>query len=437
MENEKIIVGLDIGTTKVCVLVGQKTKYDKLAVLGIGQAVSDGVVRGVITNLDKTVAAIKQAVRQAEENSGIDIKVVNVGIAGRHIKSTMHHGSITRETIDEEITVADIDRLTNDMYRILIPPGSEIIHVMPQNYRVDYEEGIKDPVGMTGVKLEADFQIITAQTSAIHNVYKCVKRAGLAIENLILEPLASSLSVLSDEEKEAGVGLIDIGGGTVDIAIFHDSIIRHTAVIPFGGNSITTDIKVGLKVMEYQAELLKTRFGKAIIEEASLQDLISIPGLRNRSPKEVSIHNLACIIEARMEEIIELIHTEIIRSGFHHQLAAGIVITGGGAQLQSLKQLFEYITNLDTRLGYPNEHLGKGKIETAKSPRHATVVGLVLAGFKALDYREDYYKIAQRTTKNSPKQNVKKEKQGLEFFKRIINKTKGLLIDDYNDKVRE
>ncbi len=435
MENEKIIVGLDIGTTKICVLVGKKDKQDKLEVLGMGQAVSEGVIRGVISNLDKTVSAIKQAVKQAEESAGIDIKVVNVGIAGSHIYSTIHHGSITRETIDEEITVADVDRLTNDMYRTVIPPGSKIIHVIPQSYLVDYEGGIKDPVGMTGVKLEADFHIITAQTSDITNVYKCVKRADLVIENLILEPLASSLAVLTEEEKEAGVCLIDIGGGTVDMAIFHDSIIRHTAVIPFGGNMLTADIKAGLKVMESQAELLKIQFGKALTDEASVQELITIPGLRNRPPKEVSMHNLACIIEARMEEIIELIHEEIIRSGFHNKLGAGIVITGGGAQLQALKQLFEYITKLDTRIGYPSEHLSKGKIDVLKSPRYATSIGLVLAGFTALDYREAHYQLSKGIAKNALKQHSKKEKQGIDFFKRIINKTKGLLIDDYNGKV--
>lgn len=432
MKNEKIIVGLDIGTNKVCTLVGKQDEYDKLAILGMGKAVSDGVVRGNITNIDKTVNAIRKATKEAEESTGIDIRLVNVGITGRHIKSTIHHGSITREAIDEEITTEDVNRLTNDMYRTVIPPGSEIIHVMPQNYMVDYEAGIKDPVGMTGVKLAADFHIITAQTSAINNVYKCVKRAGLAIENLILEPLAASLAVLSEEEKEAGVCLVDIGGGTVNMAIFYDSIIRHTAIIPLGGDSITADIKEGCKVMVHQAALLKTKFGKALAEQANAYELITIPGLRNRPPKEVSVRNLARIIEARVEEIIELIHTEIILSGFHGKLAAGIVITGGGAQLQHLKQAFEYITGLDTRTGYPNEYLGEGKIDTIRSPAHATGIGLVLAGFKALDCREAHYKISQGSTPNASKQNMKQAKQGTDFFRRILNKTKGLLIDDYD-----
>ena len=436
IEHTKITVGLDIGTTKVCAIVGRKNEYGKLEVLGMGKAFSDGVVRGIVTNIDKTVVALEKAIAEAEEKSGIDIQIVNVGIAGQHIKSAIHHGSITRESAEKEITIEDLHRLTNDMYRIVTPPGSEIIHVMPQDYTVDYEEGIKDPVGMTGVRVEADFHVITAQTNAINNIYKCIRRAGLEVENLVLEPLASSLAVLSEEEKEAGVCLIDIGGGTADIAIFHDSIIRHTAVVPFGGNIITADIKHGCRVMEHQAERLKTKFGKAIAEEANMKEVISIPGLRNRPPKEISMHNLACIIEARMEEIIEFIHTEIITSGFQDKLAGGIVITGGGVQLQYVKQLFEYMSGFDTRIGYPNEHLGKGNVDTIKSPMYATGVGLVLAGFKALDYREEHHHTSQKTTNYASKLSSKKEKRGIDFFKRIIDKTKELLIDDYNSKQR-
>ena len=286
MQEDKIIVGLDIGTTKICAIVGKKNEFGKLEILGMGKAISDGVIRGIVTNIDKTVHAIEKAITEASNSAGIDIRVVNVGIAGQHIKSSIHHGSITRSS-DDEITVEDVNRLANDMYRIVIPPGSEIIHVMPQDYIVDYEDGIMDPVGMSGVKLEADFHIITAQNNAINNINKCVRRAGLEIENLILEPLASSLSVLSDEEKEAGVCLVDIGGGTTDIAVFYDNIIRHTAVIPFGGNIITADIKQGCMVMDQQAEQLKTKFGRAISEEASPNEIVSIPGLRNRPPKEM------------------------------------------------------------------------------------------------------------------------------------------------------
>jgi len=432
MTQDKIVVGLDIGTTKICAIAGRKNEYGKLEVLGMGKAVSDGVIRGIVTNIDKTINAIEKAVAEAENQAGIDIRVINVGIAGQHIKSSIHHGGITRDSNDDEITIEDVNRLTNDMYRIVIPPGSEIIHVMPQDYIVDYEDGIKDPVGMSGVKLEADFHVITAQTNAISNVNKCVRRANLEIENLILEPLASSLAVLSNEEKEAGVCLVDIGGGTTDIAIFYDNIIRHTAVVPFGGNIITTDIKQGCMVMQHQAELLKTKFGKAIAEEANPNEIVSIPGLRNRPPKEISIKNLAHIIEARMEEIIELIHTEVITSGFENKLAGGIVVTGGGSQLSCIKQLFEYMTGMDARVGYPNEHLGKGKVDMVKSPMYATSVGLVLSGFRAIDERENRYQEAQAS--GSYTRGTKKDGTGNDFFKRILEKTRGLLIDDFDEK---
>lgn len=432
MQHDKIVVGLDIGTTKICAIVGAKNEYGKLEVLGMGKAVSDGVIRGIVTNIDKTVIAIEKAIAEASEQSGIEINVVNVGIAGQHIKSSIHHGSITRDRVDDEITVEDINRLTNDIHKIVMPPGCEIIHVMPQDYIVDYEDGVKDPVGMSGVKLEADFHVITAQTNAIRNINKCVKRANLEIDDLILEPLASSMSVLSDEEKEAGVCLVDIGGGTTDVALFHDSIIRHTSVIPFGGNIITSDIKEGLKVMQNQAELLKTKFGKAIAEEANPNEIVSIPGLRNRPPKEISIRNLAHIIEARMEEIIELVHAEIITSGFASKLAGGIVITGGGSQLGYIKQLFEYMTGMDARIGYPNEHLGKSKIEAIKSPMYATTVGLVLSGFRAIDERENRYMESQAN--GNRKGMVKSDKKGSEFFSKLIDRTKGLLMDDFHDK---
>ncbi len=465
MQQDKIVVGLDIGTTKICALVGRKNEYGKLEILGMGKAVSEGVQRGLVLNIDKTVDAIKRAIRQAEEQSGIDIGVVNVGIAGQHIKSLQHNGSITRPSGDNEITQDDVNRLTADMYRLVTPPGSQIIHVMPQDYKVDFEGGVLDPIGMAGVRLEGNFHIITAQSAAINNINKCVTKAGLAIADLILEPLASSVSVLSDEEKEAGVALIDIGGGTTDLAVFKDGIIRHAAVLPFGGNIITQDIKQGCNVTPNQAEQLKVKFGKAIAEEASDYEIVSIPGLPNRPPKEVSLKNLAYIIEARMSEIVELVYAEIYRMGLHEQLSAGIVLTGGGSQLQNLEQLTEYLTGLDTRIGYPNQHLGKGKIEAVKSPMHATGVGLVLAGYQAEDERQarpgygeeeisaySYQPVAPAaapvvpsftappagpaaaapTPPEPPK--PPKEQKGLKFLGDITRKLKGILIDDFDDK---
>jgi cell division protein FtsA len=463
MQQDKIVVGLDIGTTKICALVGRKNEYGKLEILGMGKAVSEGVQRGLVLNIDKTVDAIKRAIRQAEEQSGIDIGVVNVGIAGQHIKSLQHNGSITRPNSDNEITQDDVNRLTADMYRLVTPPGSQIIHVMPQDYKVDFEGGVLDPIGMAGVRLEGNFHIITAQSAAINNINKCVTKAGLAIADLILEPLASSVSVLSDEEKEAGVALIDIGGGTTDLAVFKDGIIRHAAVLPFGGNIITQDIKQGCNVTPNQAEQLKVKFGKAIAEEASDYEIVSIPGLPNRPPKEVSLKNLAYIIEARMSEIVELVYAEIYRMGLHEQLSAGIVLTGGGSQLQNLEQLTEYLTGLDTRIGYPNQHLGKGKIEDVKSPMHATGVGLVLAGYQAQDERiarpgygeeelapytyqpaapvaapvvPSFAPAAVQSAAPTPPEAPKppKEQKGLKFLGDITRKLKGILIDDFDDK---
>ena len=434
MENDKLIVGLDIGTTKICVIIGRKNGFGKLEVLGMGKSVSDGVKRGVVTNIDKTVHAIEKAVEEASNMADVDIGEVIVGIAGQHIQSRIVHGSIMRSPKDEEVTVEDVRRLSDDMENIVVPAGNSIIHVMPQDYTIDYEGGIKDPVGMAGTKLEANFHMITAQTAAISNINKCVKKANLTSQQLILEPLASSLSVLSDEEKEAGVCLVDIGGGTTDIAIFYENIIRHTAVIPLGGNIITKDIKEGCMVMQNQAELLKTKFGKAIAEEANPNEIVSIPGLRNRAPKEISIRNLASIIQARMEEIIEIVQNEIMQSGHYKKLAGGIVLTGGGSQLQFISQLFEYMTGLDTRIGYPNEHLGKSVIEEVKSPMYATSVGLVLAGFKDLDDRDELYKKRIANGQSVPKRKEPREVFTKDIFTSIKEKLKGIISDDIGDE---
>ncbi len=438
-DRDRLVVGLDIGTTKICAIIGRINEHNKLEILGLGKSVSEGVIRGMVMNINSTVDAISKAIKEAELQAGVDVKVVNVGIAGQHIKSSMHRGSIMRTTTDDEITPGDVDRLTNDMYKTVMPYGSEIIHVMPQLYTVDYQEGIKDAVGMSGVRLEADFHVITAQTNAINNINKCIIKSGLEIDKLILEPIASSLSVLSDEEKEAGVVLVDIGGGTTDVAIFHDNIIRHTAVIPFGGNVITNDIQQGCAVMLKQAELLKTKFGRALANEANPNEIVSIPGLRNRAPKEISVKNLAHIIQARMEEIIEMVFAEIVSSGYEGKLAGGIVVTGGGAQLQYIKQLFELVTGMDTRIGYPNEHLGKSKVEVVKSPLYATGVGLVLSGFTSIDDRDNKY---SELIKNQELKNGKKEeasKKSSRTFDLNLNKfqdkLKGFLAGDIDDSL--
>ncbi len=350
-QSSDIVAGLDIGTTKVVCIVGRKNEYGKIEILGMGKSESVGVNRGVVANIEKTVHAIRSAVDEAESKSGVDIRSVNVGIAGQHIKSLQHRGIRTRNSLDDEISQRDIDLLIDDMYKLVMLPGEEIIHVLPQEYIVDSEQGIKDPIGMSGMRLEANFHIITGQIAAAKNIHRCIDKAGLEATELILEPLASAEAVLSAEEKEAGVVLVDIGGGTTDIAMFQDGIIRHTAVIPFGGNAITEDVKEGCTIIKHQAELLKVKFGSALASESQENEIVSIPGLRGREPKEISVKNLANIIQARMEEIMEHVYYEIKNSGFEKKLIAGIVLTGGGSQLKHITQLVEYITGMDTRIG--------------------------------------------------------------------------------------
>ena len=384
MEPSEIVVGLDIGTTKIVAIVGRRNEFGKIEILGMGKSESFGVARGVVQNIDQTVQSIRTAVEEAEAKSGVDIKVVNVGIAGQHIRSMQHRGIKTRASIEQEISQNDIDSLIDDMYKLMMAPGEEIIHVLPQEYIIDNESGIKNPIGMSGIRLEANFHIITGQIAAARNIYKCVQKAGLEVSELTLEPLASADAVLSNEEKEAGVVLVDIGGGTTDVAIFQDGIIRHTAVIPFGGNVITEDVKEGCTIIKSQAELLKMKFGSALASENQENEIVSIPGLRGRAHKEISVRNLSAIIQARMEEIVEHVYYEIKHSGYEKKLIAGIVVTGGGAQLKHVSQLIEYITGMDTRVGYPNEHLAKGS-EDVTSPLFATSVGLVMKGLQTLD----------------------------------------------------
>ena len=411
MDAPEIIVGLDIGTTKIACLVGRKTDHGKIEILGIGKAPSLGVTRGVVSNIEKTVQSIRAAVEEAESKSGIEIKVVNVGIAGQHIKSLQHRGMITRDSIEEEISQKDVDELIEDMYKLVMMPGEEIIHVLPQEYIVDRQPGIKDPIGMSGVQLEANFHIITGQMAAAKNIFKCVSKAGLEVAELVLEPLASSSAVISNEEKEAGVALVDIGGGTTDIAIFHDGIIRHTAVIPFGGNVITEDIKEGCTIMHKQAELLKTKFGAAVTQTNQDNEVVCIPGLRGRDPKEISVMNLANIINARMSEILEHIYYEIKNSGFEKKLIGGIVVTGGGSQLKHMNQLIEFTTGMDSRVGYPNEHLSSNTNINVTSPLFATGVGLVAKGF------EKFELLKSRNEKINTRMHSQKNKGS--FFEKI------------------
>lgn len=416
MEPSEIVVGLDIGTTKIVAIVGRRNEFGKIEILGMGKSESYGVARGVVQNIDQTVQAIRAAVADAENKSGVDIKVVNVGIAGQHIKSMQHRGIKTRSSIEEEISQKDIDALIDDMFKLVMQPGEEIIHVLPQEYIIDNEQGIKNPIGMSGIRLEANFHIITGQIAAARNIYKCVHKANLEASGLTLEPLASADAVLSTEEKEAGVVLVDIGGGTTDVAIFQDGIIRHTAVIPFGGNVITEDIKEGCTIIKSQAELLKIKFGSALASENQENEIVSIPGLRGRPHKEISVRNLSAIIQARMEEIIEHVYYEIKNSGYEKKLIAGIVVTGGGAQLKHVTQLVEYITGMDTRIGYPNEHLAKGT-EDVTLPMFATSVGLVMKELQRIDKQNQSNAVSATATTGTIKGHSKDRSTG--FFDKL------------------
>lgn len=381
MENKDIAVGLDIGTTKIVVMIGRYNEYGKVEILGIGRSKSLGVHRGVVNNITQTIQSIQQAVQQAEAEAGVKVQDVVVGIAGQHIRSLQHSDYITRENADKVIDDEDIDTLCNQVHKLVMLPGEEIIHVLPQDFKVDGQAEISEPIGMYGGRLEANFHVVVGQISSIRNIGRCVKNAGLELSGITLEPLASANAVLSQEEKEAGVALVDIGGGTTDLAIFKDGLIRHTAVIPFGGNVITEDIKEGCSIIEKQAELLKVKFGSAWPGENKDNEIVSIPGLRGREPKEITLKNLSKIIHYRVVEIIEQVFVEIKNYGYEEQkkkLIAGIVITGGGANLKHLKQLVEYITGMDTRIGYPNEHLAGDSASEATSPIYATAVGLVL-----------------------------------------------------------
>ena len=372
---------LDIGTTKIVVIVGRKNEFQKVEVLGTGKSKSLGVHRGVVNNITQTIRSIQQAVEQARTSAGASIGEVVVGIAGQHIRSIQHSDYITRPNAEEVINEDDLQRLIMQVHKLVMLPGEEIIHVLPQEYKVDGQSEIKEPIGMYGGRLEANFHVVVGQGPSIRNIGRCIKSAGLEMSNITLEPLASANAVLSQEEKEAGVALIDIGGGTTDLAIFKDGIIRHTAVIPFGGNVITEDIKEGCSIIEKQAELLKVKFGSAWPGENRETEIVSIPGLRGRDPKEISLKTLSKIINARVVEIIEQVFLEIKNYGHNEQkkkLIAGIVLTGGGSQLKHLKQLVEYITGMDTRIGYPSEHLAGDSSEEVSSPMYATAVGLLM-----------------------------------------------------------
>jgi cell division protein FtsA len=395
-KKEQYVAAIDIGTTKIVAIVGKKNENGKIEILGLSKALSKGVKRGVVLNIEETVSAIETTVEDVQRRSGILFSEVFVGIAGQHIKSMKNRGYITREAYDDEIKKEEVFRLIEDMHKIHIEIGEEIIHVIPQNFIVDNETGVKSPIGMCGRRLEANFHIVIGQVAAAKNIEKCIRKANLSVKDMILEPLASSDAVLTDDEKEAGVVLVDIGGGTTDVAVYYDNIIRHTAVIPFGGNVVTKDIKEGCAILQRHAEQLKIQYGSALGDIAPEDKVVSIPGISGREPKEISFKSLAYIIQSRMEEIIDAVNFEIQNSGYADKLAAGVVITGGGAMLKHLPQLMKFKTAMDVRIGLPNEHLAGSARNEINQPMYATSVGLIMRGF---DFLETYKKPFNAGTK--------------------------------------
>jgi cell division protein FtsA len=388
-QDQPIIVGLDIGTTKIAAIAGRKNEYGKLEILGFGRANSNGVKHGQVLNIDETIKAIRMALDNCyASNPNLDIREVYVGIAGHHIKSLQTRGDIVRQNTEEEITRREIDQLVADQYKTYIPAGDQIIDVIPQEFTVDNFQNIPNPIGYGGVKVGANFHIITGDKNAIRNINRAVEKSNLLTKDLVLQPLASASAVMGQEDLEAGVAIVDIGGGTTDLAVFYEGILKHTAVIPFGGENITNDIKTGLGVLKTQAEQMKVQFGSALSNEAKANAYITIPGLRGMPAKEISVKNLANIIQARMSEIMDFVTYHLKQVGLDNRmLNGGIVMTGGGSQLRHLIQLTEYITGLNARIGFPTEHLAAGHIEELAKPTYSTCIGLILKGYS--DYEHD------------------------------------------------
>lgn len=385
MENE-IIVGLDIGTTKIACFVGMRVESGKVKIMGFGKTDSKGVEHGVVKNISDTAESIRRAVKDAADQADVDIDEVWVGIAGQHIKSRPSQGSIMIPADHRLIEKEDVEHLISDQYNTMLDPGEEIIHVFPQEYIVDREPLSRDvsPIGVAGKNLMANFHMVTANVQNLQFIKYAVQDAGLHIKGVVLEPVASAKAVLDDADCDAGVAMVDIGGGTTDVAIFYDGIIRHTSSLPLAGNAITNDIREGCNILKRQAESLKTKFGSCLVQAVSENDVIAIPGIRSQAPREIYVKTLAGIINARTRMILEQVDYEVQVSKFKKNLIAGIALTGGGAQLKNIKELCELITATDTRIGIPNEHLDPTSVayDELAHPMYATGIGLVLYGIE-------------------------------------------------------
>jgi cell division protein FtsA len=379
MGSTRSYVGLDIGTTKISVVIAETDDLGSLKIVGVGMAPSQGLRRGVVVNLEETIHSIGRAVHEAERMAGVSVKSVYAGIAGDHIRSLNSRGVIAVSRRDSEIGPLDVDRVVDAARAVVIPADREIFHVIPQEFIVDDQGGIKDPVGMSGVRLEAEVHIVTGATTPARNLTKAIERAGLRVEGLVLEPLASSHAVLAEEEKDLGVALIDLGGGTSDLALFFEGSVRHTAVIGLGGTNVTNDLAIGLRTGVDKAEEIKLKYGCALASMVPIHEMVEVPGVAGRPVREISRHLMATMIEPRMEEILALARRELKRNVYGEQLTAGVVLTGGSSLMPGLAELAEQVLDLPVRLGTPSGV--SGLVEAVGDPRQATGVGLVTYAF--------------------------------------------------------
>ncbi len=398
MSKEGIITGLDIGTTKVCAVIGQVNDAGAIDIIGVGMAPSYGLRKGVVVNIDNTVKSINQAVEEAELMAGVEVDSVYAGIAGGHIKSINNRGVVAISNRSREITQADVDRVIDSAKAVSLPIDREVIHIIPQEFIVDDQDGIKDPIGMSGVRLEADVHIIVGAVASIENIIKSVHRAGYEVDDIVLEPLASAEAILTEEEKELGVALIDMGGGTTDIIMFIRGSVWHTGIVALGGNHVTNDLAYGLRTPATSAEIIKKRYGMAILDSLEENELIEVPGVGGRPPRKIPKKTLAQIIQPRMEEILQLAYREIKMSGFDELISAGGVVTGGGSLLKGTAELAEKVMNIPIRVGYP-DRIG-GLTDKVNSPLYATGVGLVLYGSKNENLSELYRGAEESVFKN-------------------------------------
>ena len=387
--DKELLVALDIGTSKIVAIVGEVQEDGELEVIGFGSHPSRGLKKGVVVNIESTVASIQRAVEEAELMAGCEIQSVYTGIAGSHVRSLNSHGIVGIR--DREVGPGDVDRVIDAARAVPIPADQRILHVLPQEFIIDGQEGIRDPIGMSGVRLEAKVHMVTGAASAAQNIVKCVQRCGLEVEDIVLEQLASSYSVLTDDEKELGACLVDIGGGTTDIAVFHDGAIKHTAVIPIAGDQVTNDIAISLRTPTQYAEEIKIKYACALSQLANPDETIEVPSVGDRPPRRLARQTLAEIVEPRFEELFGLVRDELRRSGFEDLIAAGVVITGGSAKMEGAVELAEEVFHMPVRLGAPQ--YVDGLLEVVRNPIHATGVGLLLYG------KED---VSRRGRRSSP-----------------------------------